>query len=106
MLHRLYTMDYGSRRSGSKAADVTDEYHPLFFLDYISIIGLPLRPLTRANDRFFDNVTVTFKDWQMPYPGNHEGGIWGEGQDEIRDLRYVFYPRLLKSNATFIPITV
>ena len=75
MLHRLHTMDYGSRRSGSKAAGITDEYHPLFFLDYISIVGLPLRPLTRANDRFFDNVTVTFKDWQMPYPGKHQSKL-------------------------------
>jgi len=75
MLHRLYTMDYGSRQSRSRAADVTDEYHPLFFLDYISIIGLPLRPLTQANDRFFDNVTITFKDWQMPYPGKHQSKL-------------------------------
>jgi hypothetical protein len=68
-------MDYGSRRSGSKAADALDEYHPLFYLDYISIIGRPLRPLTRANDRFFDNVTVTFKDWQVPYPGKHQSKL-------------------------------
>jgi hypothetical protein len=68
-------MDYGSRRSGSKAAALADEYHPLFFLDYISIIGLPLRALTRANDHFFDNVTVTFKDWQMPYPGKHQSKL-------------------------------
>ncbi|KFX85917.1 hypothetical protein V490_09324 [Pseudogymnoascus sp. VKM F-3557] len=67
MIHRLYTMDYGSRRSGSKAADVEDEYHPLFFLDYICIVGRPLQPITRRNERFFDNVTVTFKDWQEPY---------------------------------------
>jgi hypothetical protein len=64
-------MDYGSRRSGSRAADVTNELHPLFFLDYISIVGLPLQPITRATTQFFDNVTVTFKNWQMPYPGKH-----------------------------------
>ena len=61
-LHRLYTLDYGSRQAGSKAADATDEYHPLFFLDYISIIGRPLRPITRVSERFFDNVTITLKD--------------------------------------------
>lgn len=62
-------MDYGSRRGGSKKADAADEYHPLFNLDYIGIMGLPLKPLTRISDRFFDNVTVTFKDWHMAYTG-------------------------------------
>jgi len=55
-------MDYGSRRAGSKAADIADEYHPLFFLDYISIVSRPLKAITRASERFFDNVTVTFKN--------------------------------------------
>jgi len=72
MLHRLHTIDYGSRQAGSKAVDIMDEFHPLFFLDYICIVGRPLRPLTRANERFFDNVTVTFKNWHMPYPGKHQ----------------------------------
>ena len=72
MLHRHYTMDYASRLAGSKAANTTDEYHPLFFLDYISIIGRPLKPITQSNERFFDNVTVTFKDWQMPYTRKHQ----------------------------------
>ncbi|KAH6714531.1 hypothetical protein BKA61DRAFT_723269 [Leptodontidium sp. MPI-SDFR-AT-0119] len=33
MLHRLHTIDYGSRQAGSKAVDLMDEFHPLFFLD-------------------------------------------------------------------------
>lgn len=61
MLHQLHTIDYGSRRGGSKAADAEDEYHPAFYLDYISIVR-PLQPLTRPNERFFDNITVTFQD--------------------------------------------
>jgi hypothetical protein len=72
MFHRLHTIDYGSRQAGSKAADLMDEFHPLFFLDYICIVGRPLRPLTRANGRFFDNVTITFKNWHMSYPGKHQ----------------------------------
>ncbi|KAH6663548.1 hypothetical protein B0J14DRAFT_662058 [Halenospora varia] len=72
MLHRLYIIDYRSRRGGSKAANAVDEYYPLFFLDYINVVGRPLRPLTRTNDRFFDNVTVTFQGWQMPYTGKHQ----------------------------------
>ena len=72
MLHRLHTIDYGSRRAGSKAAAVTNEYHPLFYLDYISVVGRPLKAITRTNERFFDSVTVTFKDWQTPYTGIHQ----------------------------------
>lgn len=72
MLHRLHTIDYGSRQAGLKVANAGDEYHPLFFLDYISVVGRPLKPITRASGRFFDNVTVTFKDWQMPYTRKHQ----------------------------------
>jgi hypothetical protein len=42
MLHRLNTIDYGSRRAGSSAADNTEKYFPHFFLDFLSIVGLPL----------------------------------------------------------------
>ncbi|KFZ16906.1 hypothetical protein V502_04835 [Pseudogymnoascus sp. VKM F-4520 (FW-2644)] len=35
-----------------------------------SIMGRPLKPITRASDRFFDNVTVTLKDWHLP--GKHQ----------------------------------
>ena len=72
MLHRLHTIDYGSRQAGSKAADIMDEFHPLFFLDYICIVGRPLKPLTRVSERFFDNVTITFKNWHVSYPEKHQ----------------------------------
>jgi hypothetical protein len=72
MLHRLHTVDYGSRRAGSKAANDSCEYHPLFFLDYICIVGRPpLKAITRASNRFFDNVTVGLKDWHLPYAEKH-----------------------------------
>lgn len=71
VLHRLHTIDYGSRRAGLKAAKDSGEYHPLFFLDYICIVGRPLKAITRASDRFFDNVTVTLKDWHLPYAEKH-----------------------------------
>ncbi|KFZ21029.1 hypothetical protein V502_02956, partial [Pseudogymnoascus sp. VKM F-4520 (FW-2644)] len=75
MVHQLYTMDYSSRRGGSKAADVDNKYHPLFFLDYICIVRQPLRPMTQRNERFFNNVTVTFKDWQEPYTAKASCGV-------------------------------
>jgi len=71
LLHRLYTIDYGSRQAGSAAASAEDLYFPVFFLDFIGIVGKPLMPLTRPNGRFFDNVTITFKDWHVPYPAKH-----------------------------------
>lgn len=39
MLHRLNTIDYGSQQAGSSAADNTEKYHPLFNLDFLSIVG-------------------------------------------------------------------
>jgi hypothetical protein len=60
MLYRFYTIDYRSRRAGSKAADIADKYYLLFFLDYISIVSRPLKAITRASEHFFDNMTVTF----------------------------------------------
>jgi hypothetical protein len=54
MLHRLNTIDYSSRQAGSSAADNTEKYYPLFYLDFISIV----------NGNFFDHVTITFNDWQ------------------------------------------
>lgn len=72
MLHRLNTIDYGSRQAGSSAADNTEKYYPLFYLDFLSIVGLPLQPLTRVNGDFFDHVTITFKDWHVPYPAKHQ----------------------------------
>lgn len=71
MLHRLYTIDCGSTRAGSKPAALEDEYHPVFFLDYTSTIVRPLIPITRTSDRFFDNVTISFQHWRTPYSAKH-----------------------------------
>src|SRR5439155_334795 len=72
MFHRLHTLDYGSRRAGSKAADVRDMFIPIFHLDYFSMVGQPLKPITQHSDRFFDNVTVTFEHWHAPYKAKHQ----------------------------------
>jgi hypothetical protein len=68
-------MDYGSRKAGSKAAPVGDEYIPMFYLDLCIIIGQPLKPITQPTERFFDNITVTFRDWSRPYSGKHVDGL-------------------------------
>jgi hypothetical protein len=75
MLQRRYTMDYGSRKAGSRAAALEDEYIPSFFLDLLIIVGRPLRPITQPSSRFFDNMTISFKNWRAPYSSKHIHGL-------------------------------
>lgn len=74
ILQRSYTLNYGSKREGSCAAGSGDQYFPVFRLDFISIIGLPLRPICRES-HFFDNITISFRQWQAPYSAKHVEGI-------------------------------
>lgn len=39
MLQQRYTIDYGSRKAGSRPTLSTDEHHSLFFLDMIIVVG-------------------------------------------------------------------
>jgi hypothetical protein len=71
LLHRLHTIDYGSRQAGSAASNAEDSYFPVFYLDNIGIVGKLLMPITRSNGRFFDNVRTSFKDWHVSYPAKH-----------------------------------
>lgn len=75
MLHQRYSIDYGSRRSGGRKAGPNDECHPEFFLDMLIIVGRPLRALTQINERFFDNVTVSFRHWRASYSAKHIHGF-------------------------------
>jgi hypothetical protein len=75
MLHQRYTIDYGSRKTGSRPAGSQDEYHPLFFLDMLIIVGRPLHPISQINERFFDNVTISFKNWRASYQAKHIYGF-------------------------------
>jgi hypothetical protein len=75
MLQRLYTVDYGSRKAGSRAAAMDNEYLPAFFLDLLIIIGRPLQPITQPSNRFFDNITVSFRNWRASYSCKHTHGL-------------------------------
>jgi hypothetical protein len=75
MLQRRYTIDYGSRKAGSRAAAVEDEYIPSFFLDLLIIVGRPLRPISQPSSRFFDNMTISFKNWRARYSYKHVHGL-------------------------------
>lgn len=74
MLQRSYTINYGSRRMGSTPAREDDTYFPRFRLDFISIIGQPLRSICR-HSHFFDNITISLRHWQAPYSAKHVEGI-------------------------------
>ncbi|KAF2133086.1 hypothetical protein P153DRAFT_394009 [Dothidotthia symphoricarpi CBS 119687] len=75
MLQRRYTIDYGSKKAGSRAAAPDDEYIHSFFLDLLIIIGRPLRPITQPSSRFFDNITISFKNWRASYSAKHVHGL-------------------------------
>ncbi|PVH90186.1 hypothetical protein DM02DRAFT_683926, partial [Periconia macrospinosa] len=75
MLQKRYTMDYGSKKAGSRAAAPDDEYIPSFFLDLLIIIGRPLKPITQPSSRFFDNMTISFKNWRASYSSKHIHGL-------------------------------
>lgn len=74
MLQRRYTIDYGSKRAGSRPASVEDEYYSTFYLDLLIIIGKPLRPLSQSST-FFDNITISFRNWGAPYSAKHTHGL-------------------------------
>ena len=64
-------MDYGSRKEGVYATGKDDEYYPLFFLNIIILVGRPMQAIIRVNDWFFDNVTITFRNWHSLYSYKH-----------------------------------
>ncbi|KAI3571220.1 hypothetical protein IWW34DRAFT_898931 [Fusarium oxysporum f. sp. albedinis] len=67
-------LDYRSKKAGSKPASEDDDYYPVFRLDFVSIVGLPRRPICRSS-HFFDNITISFRHWSAPYVAKHAQGI-------------------------------
>ncbi|KAL7754791.1 hypothetical protein ACKLNR_015277 [Fusarium oxysporum f. sp. zingiberi] len=74
LLQRRVVLDYGSKKTGSKPASEDDDYYPVFRLDFVSIVGLPRRPICRSS-HFFDNITISFRHWSAPYSAKHVQGI-------------------------------
>ncbi|OBS15198.1 hypothetical protein FPOA_13940 [Fusarium poae] len=74
LLQRRVVLDYGSKKTGSKPASEDDDYYPVFRLDFVSIVGLPRRPICRPS-HFFDNITISFCHWSAPYSAKHVQGI-------------------------------
>lgn len=67
-------IDYGSKRTGSKAASENDTYYPIFRLDFVSVVGRPRRPICRPS-HFFDNITISLRHWHASYSAKHVQGI-------------------------------
>lgn len=74
VLQRRCTMNYGSTNTGSYPARKENRYALSYHLDFISIIGRPLRPITKKSGRLFDNVTISLQNWQAPYSAKHAKG--------------------------------
>jgi hypothetical protein len=75
ILQKRYILDFGSRKAGSRAAVLDDEYIYSVFLDLLIIIGRPLKPITRLSSRFFDNITISLKNWRAPYSAKYVYGL-------------------------------
>ncbi|GKU12187.1 unnamed protein product [Fusarium langsethiae] len=74
LLQRRVVLDYGSKKTGSKPASEEDDYYPVFRLDFVSVVGLPRRPICRSS-HFFDNITISFRQWNASYSAKHVQGI-------------------------------
>ncbi|EGU76685.1 hypothetical protein FOXB_12805 [Fusarium oxysporum f. sp. conglutinans Fo5176] len=74
LLQRRVVLDYGSKKTGSKPASEEDDYYPVFRLDFVSVVGLPRRPICRSS-HFFDNITISFRQWNATYSAKHVQGI-------------------------------
>ncbi|PVH90420.1 hypothetical protein DM02DRAFT_509229, partial [Periconia macrospinosa] len=75
MLQKQYTINYRSKKAGSQAAAPDDKYIPSFFLDLLIIIGRPLKPITQPSSQFFNNITISFKNWRASYSSKHIHGL-------------------------------
>ncbi|KAF7515064.1 hypothetical protein G7054_g14787 [Neopestalotiopsis clavispora] len=71
MFQERHTLDYGHRKTGSEPANDDYQYIPTFHLDMVSIVELPLQPITKWPGEFFANVTFSLQNWQAPYKIKH-----------------------------------
>lgn len=68
MFQKRCFIDYGK---GSKPATTDDNYYSEFYLDMVSIVGLPLEVLTQRVTTTTDVVHFTFQRWNAPYGSKH-----------------------------------
>lgn len=47
----------------------------MFFLDMLITVGRPLHAITRQNESFFDNITLSFQHWRASYSAKHVHGF-------------------------------
>jgi hypothetical protein len=74
LMRRRLTINYGAKSAGSRPAK-PDGFDLTFYLDYISIIGQPLKVITWESTHFFDNYTLSFQHWNVSYKGKQLYGL-------------------------------
>lgn len=76
MLHRQVNMNYAfDRGSESKGIQADDTIIPEFFLDYLCIIGLPMKAISKRSSHFFDNIEISFRAWHSTYSNKHSPSL-------------------------------
>lgn len=76
MLHRQINMDYGSSRSHeSDNVRADDTIIPEFYLDYICVVGLPMKAISKPTSHFFDNIDVSLRGWHSTYSDKHSPSL-------------------------------
>lgn len=103
LLHTRHSIDFGSDASTSRNVRYDDELSMQFFLDYLAIIGVPLKPITKANCSAMAHVGVSFSSWNASYSGKDMFNLSFElghrtfqiARDSIRMTWFiVFHPRI------------
>lgn len=76
MLHRQVNLDYGSTKAyESESVRASDTIIPEFYLDYICVVGLPMKAISRQSSHFFDNVEVSLRAWHSTYSNKHSPSL-------------------------------
>jgi hypothetical protein len=78
LLQAKASIDFGDSRTpgpeyASRANQELFVFTPTYFLDYLSLIGLPLRAITPDHSHCLAGIkiNVSFRHWAIPYAGKH-----------------------------------
>lgn len=100
MLHRRYHIDFGSRNAeyggpGSDRLGDAQSLRKTFYLDYLHLIGMPGRILTRPDTNLLSSTTITFHHWSSDYQVDLHGilphSLQGRCFRLAQDQRFVWY---------------
>ncbi|KAI6750588.1 hypothetical protein HG530_014869 [Fusarium avenaceum] len=97
---RRVVLDYGSKKTGSKPASEKDDYYPVFRLDFVSVVGLPRRPICRSS-HFFNNIKDIFLRGELLGEGvEPRWTLWGKETQMIAFDKWVIFQTLFMDGWT------